>query len=284
MRKKAFTLIELLVVISIIALLLSILMPSLGKAKELSRRVVCASNLHQMAFGLQLYCEDNNGRVPSDGFGVMRLGGRSCEMGRYNSNYSKCAAFRKLNQYCGGPYSIPEGADERGLWDGSTSYDEFLSADDDAPLFKCPSDKGSNLPSLSWLYSTARTTYKAYGSSYAYNLMWGQDGITAPTLNNIKVVNGTIKSGDGFNILNIRRPSFVVFAADHTIQNFMYDDDRDDKWHDRKKPTANIVFVDGHVDYFEVKPGHTNKSYTLLPIPSWWEKVGWRKRGNEHID
>ena len=56
--KKAFTLIELLVVISIIALLLAILMPSLGMAKEKARQVVCKSNLHQWGIMFQMYATD----------------------------------------------------------------------------------------------------------------------------------------------------------------------------------------------------------------------------------
>lgn len=56
---KAFTLIELLVVIAIIALLLSILMPSLSKAKELSRRVVCGTNLHQWGLAVTMYHNDH---------------------------------------------------------------------------------------------------------------------------------------------------------------------------------------------------------------------------------
>jgi prepilin-type N-terminal cleavage/methylation domain-containing protein/prepilin-type processing-associated H-X9-DG protein len=50
-----FTLIELLVVVAIIALLLSILMPSLGKAKQLSRSSACLSNLHNIGLSLTMY-------------------------------------------------------------------------------------------------------------------------------------------------------------------------------------------------------------------------------------
>lgn len=63
-QKKAFTLIELLVVISIIALLLSILMPSLQKVKSVARAVVCSSNLKQWNFCYFLYSQDYDGKLP----------------------------------------------------------------------------------------------------------------------------------------------------------------------------------------------------------------------------
>jgi len=62
-KTKGFTLIELLVVISIIALLLSILMPGLQKAKEAARRVVCSSNMKQLATGNFSYAAENDDRV-----------------------------------------------------------------------------------------------------------------------------------------------------------------------------------------------------------------------------
>lgn len=60
MRKKGFTLIELLVVISIIALLLSILLPSLQKAKRAAQGVVCKSNLKQWTLVAAMYTQNSH--------------------------------------------------------------------------------------------------------------------------------------------------------------------------------------------------------------------------------
>lgn len=62
---KAFTLIELLVVISIIALLMSILVPALSKSREQAQRVDCLSNMRQLSLGWNLYAGDNDGKICS---------------------------------------------------------------------------------------------------------------------------------------------------------------------------------------------------------------------------
>jgi prepilin-type N-terminal cleavage/methylation domain-containing protein len=63
-KRCAFTLIELLVVVSIIALLIAILLPSLTKARELSRAVACGSNVKQIGLCLQFYGSDNRQFYP----------------------------------------------------------------------------------------------------------------------------------------------------------------------------------------------------------------------------
>ena len=62
-RRCGFTLIELLVVISIIALLLAILLPALGKVRKQTKRVVCSSQLRQQTLGLVYYTENYDGKV-----------------------------------------------------------------------------------------------------------------------------------------------------------------------------------------------------------------------------
>lgn len=60
-NRNGFTLIELLVVIAIMSLLVSILLPSLNKAKELARKAVCLSNIRHLAVSNHLYERENGG-------------------------------------------------------------------------------------------------------------------------------------------------------------------------------------------------------------------------------
>lgn len=64
-HKSGFTLVELLVVISIIALLLAILMPSLQKVREQAQSVVCKTRLKDIGTTINMYMESNNGKLPA---------------------------------------------------------------------------------------------------------------------------------------------------------------------------------------------------------------------------
>jgi len=85
---KGFTLIELLVVISIIALLMSIMMPALGQVKRIAQATVCLSNLRHFGIVGEMFGDDNNDKAPA---------GFVCELYKYYKDLDLllCPAAKK---------------------------------------------------------------------------------------------------------------------------------------------------------------------------------------------
>jgi prepilin-type N-terminal cleavage/methylation domain-containing protein/prepilin-type processing-associated H-X9-DG protein len=67
LHSRGFTLVELLVVISIISMLMSITLPSLNKAREAGKRIVCASNMRQLTLGWTMYSMENGDKLCNPG-------------------------------------------------------------------------------------------------------------------------------------------------------------------------------------------------------------------------
>lgn len=100
MRRRAFTLVELLVVISIIALLIAILLPSLKGAREQAKMTVCLSNVKNMAVAVFMYVDDNRNYFPlSRDHGGFQDGGWINELVPYAGDklLYRCPSDRSTN-------------------------------------------------------------------------------------------------------------------------------------------------------------------------------------------
>ena len=104
MRKRGFTLIELLVVIAIIALLLSVIMPALKKAKEHAKRLICLNHLRNIGLANVLYSEAHDGwYVP-----IMDL----IDDGRIDYEWPHNNAFRDLLGYKDADAYVEDGGEQ----------------------------------------------------------------------------------------------------------------------------------------------------------------------------
>jgi len=259
--RGGFTLIELLVVISIIALLLAILIPSLQKARDKAKQMVCASNINGFGKGFYLYGNENRDYLCSGSFDPEVSNGRDGPVDRVG--WVADLVRNKLafpgKQLCPSNPAIYN----QKLRPGAAGEDSY-TAEEAAKLI----ERGFN-SNFTQSWYMARTQYRperAQGSTNASN--WKRLDTTSGPIRSTdmnRVSPSTVPLlGDGrtdtdeplfgercvktmtdgpyggpFGIQN-----YADFGPAHGIGSWI----RKDKGHNRTM--ANVLFGDGHVDVF----------------------------------
>ena len=251
-----FTLIELLVVIAIIAILASLILPALSKAKARAEGVFCVSNTHQLGLAWQLYADDHNGRLAYNLGGNPSSPGGRAVAARTNLNWVNNIMSWEVDDV--GQVLGSDNTNIATITDASLGpYAKSVS------IYRCPSDRvlSADQRKAGW-YARIR--------SYSMNAMVGNAGDVSQS--------GVNQNNPGyvqfFNSASIPKPSMIfVFLDEHpdsindgyflnkrvySIYNHQYDDPQ---WIDLPASYHNgatsFSFADGHAELHRWRFGVT---------------------------
>jgi len=214
-RTGGFTLVELLVVIGIIALLISILLPALNKARDAAKTVSCASNLRQVGMAFNMYRNDNKLFFPP--------------------------------HWGDSPYQWPSGS-RTTLWYGFVA--RYLEWNGDtrkmtfSRVYRCPADTAADSP------DRQNQTYEsivlnAQEQSYGYNYTYYSSNFAnmANTATHQKHPKQVLIVADSAVLIGPASPNYGYIVWIQPTTFFPLGN--------RHSQGVNALFGDGHVDYFK---------------------------------
>ncbi|MFH1904582.1 MAG: DUF1559 domain-containing protein [bacterium] len=221
----SFTLMELLVVIAIIALLASVLLPALSKAREMARSIKCVSNLKQIGLAFQMYADDNDDYFPYAWSNLASNSDKSWAQLLDNAGYTN--------------YDIPAYA---------TDEASIRAAYAKSTIYKCPSDKGVyySMPMNFSMNSDLQRVYGYPSEAALWESKYPKLGKIPQPSEKVLLCCSRAASNVSYGVLLVA----TYFNANSDILGGDNDGDidEDDGWRNLHNGSFNVLFCDGHVE------------------------------------
>jgi prepilin-type N-terminal cleavage/methylation domain-containing protein/prepilin-type processing-associated H-X9-DG protein len=255
--RAGFTLVELLVVIGIIALLISILLPSLNRARETANRVKCASNLKQVGQAILLYSNENRNAYPRT-----RITTSPIVTPTWGTPYKDADLATAVATTSSDPFSPLPNAQATAASTYSPDYNDvtgalflLLRTQDLVPeVFTCPSSNAEKFD------------YGGQGASALSFTNWiGQAGVKKNVSYSYQnPYPTTTATGNGFKLNNSITAEFAVMSdinpgegatptATDSVTNVLSTasarDTRKGNSSNHDKDGQNVLYGDGHVEF-----------------------------------
>ena len=242
---KAFTLIELLVVISIIALLMSILLPCLNRAREQAKTLICKSHLRDIGLAFMDYAMQNSERLPPLGDNDPQTGGGS-DPRRYVGKHW----YERLA--------------ETGLVsDGTLKTDSpALFVNYTEGIWRCPSVKRNQI--------FAESSRATWGGGYGVN-QWFINYATrkgSPKISDIKNASAIFLVGDCGRPMGDGTFNYSTWCKLYPLMPFELrkTGNPNEQPACRHNGNGNVTFADGHIGQATFEDFDTNKNNILVDM------------------